>query len=90
MTARYTITYAPRARRDLRKLPEKIAAACVEFIRTALAENPYRMGKPLTSSWEGNYSARRSEWRIIYRINDHQVRIEVVTIAHRADSYRPR
>lgn len=62
MTARYTITYAPRARRDLRKLPEKIAAACVEFIRTALAEDPYRMGKPLTSSWEGNYSARRSEW----------------------------
>ena len=65
MTARYTITYAPRARRDLRKLPEKIATACVEFIRTAQAEDPYRMGKPLTSSWEGNYSARRSEWRIV-------------------------
>jgi mRNA-degrading endonuclease RelE of RelBE toxin-antitoxin system len=58
VTARYTITYAPRARRDLRKPPEKIAAACVEFIRTTLAEDPYRMGKPLISSWEGNYSSR--------------------------------
>ncbi|MGH3974764.1 MAG: type II toxin-antitoxin system RelE family toxin [Pseudonocardiaceae bacterium] len=90
MTSRYTVTYAPRAQRDLRKLPEKIAIACVEFIRTVLTEDPYRVGKPLTSSWEGYYSARRAEWRIIYRIDDHQVLIEVVTIAHRADSYRPR
>ncbi|MGH3902052.1 MAG: type II toxin-antitoxin system RelE family toxin [Pseudonocardiaceae bacterium] len=81
MTGRYTVTYAPRARRDLRKSPEKIATACVEFIRTVLADDPYRVG---------NYSARRSEWRIIYRIDDHRVLIEVVTIAHRADSYRPR
>jgi len=81
VTARYTVTYAPRAQRDLRKLPEKIATACVEFIFAVLAEDPYRVGKPLTSSWEGTYSARRSEWRIIYRIDDHQVLIEVVTIA---------
>ncbi len=33
---------------------------------------PYRMGKPLTSSWKDNYSARRSEWRITYRIDDHR------------------
>jgi mRNA interferase RelE/StbE len=74
----------------LRKLPEKIATACVEFIRTVVAEDPYRVGKPLVSSWVGNYSARRAEWRIIYRIDDHQVLIEVVTIAHRADAYRSR
>jgi mRNA-degrading endonuclease RelE of RelBE toxin-antitoxin system len=74
----------------LRKLPEKIATACVEFIRTVVAEDPYRVGKPLVSSWIGNYSARRAEWRIIYRIDDHQVLIEVVTIAHCANVYRPR
>ncbi len=43
MTTRYTVTYAPRARRDLRKLPEKIATACVEFIRTVVADDPYRV-----------------------------------------------
>lgn len=90
MNSGYTVSYAPRARRDLRKLPEKVATACVEFIRAVLAEEPYRVGKPLTSSWEGYHSARRSDWRIIYRIDDHRVLIEVVTIAHRADSYRPR
>lgn len=86
----YTVIYAPRARRDLRKLPEKIATACVEFIRTVVAEDPYRVGKPLVSSWVGNYWVRRAEWRIIYRIDDHHVLIEVVTIAHRADAYRSR
>ncbi|HEX5348728.1 MAG TPA: type II toxin-antitoxin system RelE/ParE family toxin [Pseudonocardiaceae bacterium] len=86
----YTVIYAPRARRDLRKLPEKIATACVEFIRTVVAEDPYRVGKPLVSSWVGNYWVRRAEWRIIYRIDDHQVLIEVVTIAHHADAYRSR
>ncbi|MFN2495290.1 MAG: type II toxin-antitoxin system RelE/ParE family toxin [Pseudonocardiaceae bacterium] len=40
----------------MRKLPEKIATACVEFIRAVLAEDPYRVGKLLTSSWEGIYS----------------------------------
>jgi len=73
----------------LLKLPEKIATARVEFIRTVVAEDPCRVGKPLVSSWVGNYSARRAEWRLIYCIDDHQVLIEVVTIAHRADVYQP-
>jgi mRNA-degrading endonuclease RelE of RelBE toxin-antitoxin system len=44
VTARYTVTYAPRAQRDLRKLPEKIATACVEFICAVLVE--YRVSLP--------------------------------------------
>ena len=90
MTTRYSVVYAPCAQRDLRKLPEKIAIACIEFIRAALVDESYRVGKPLTSSWEGYYSARRAEWRIIYRIDDHQVFIEVVTIVLRVNAYRPR
>ena len=86
----YRIKYTGRARRDLRKLPEKVSSACVEFIRNVVADNPHRVGKPLTSSWEGHYSARRDEWRIVYTIDDHEVVVEVVTIARRADVYRSR
>lgn len=86
----YRIKYAARAKRDLSRLPEKVSSACVEFIRNVLADNPYRVGKPLTSSWEGHYSARRGEWRILYTIDDHQVVVEVVAIARRADVYRSR
>lgn len=89
MTHRYTIRYAPRARRDLRKLPEKIATACVEFVSTALADNPHRVGKTPYVILAGYYSARRADSRIIYRIDDDKMLIEVVAIARRADSYRP-
>lgn len=86
----YRIKYSPRVRRELQRLPEKITTTCVEFIRNVIAENPHRVGKPLRDSWEGHYSARRADWRIIYRIDDGQVLIEIVTISHRSDAYRPR
>ena len=44
----YRITLRPAALRALQRMPEKIAAACWEFIHGPLAENPHRVGKPLT------------------------------------------
>ena len=43
----YSYSFAPRAVRDLEKLPEAVAAACVEFVAGVLRENPRRLGKPL-------------------------------------------
>ena len=34
------------------------------------------------------YSARRGEYRVLYRIEDRLLLIEVVRIAHRRDAYR--
>ncbi|GLY67732.1 type II toxin-antitoxin system RelE family toxin [Amycolatopsis taiwanensis] len=90
MSPRYTILLSTGAQRALGKMPEKIVHACVSFMDGPLANNPYRVGKPLTSSWEGHYSARRGEWRVIYTIDDHQVVVEVVAINRRADVYRSR
>jgi mRNA interferase RelE/StbE len=69
-------------------LPEKVAVACWEFIRGPLAENPYRVGKPLRDQLEGRYSARRGEFRVIYQIFDDRVVVRVIHIAHRRDVYR--
>lgn len=69
-------------------LPEAVAVACWEFIRGPLAENPYRVGKPLRDQLEGSYSARRGEFRVIYQIFDQRVVVRVIHIAHRRDAYR--
>jgi mRNA interferase RelE/StbE len=69
-------------------LPEKVAAAAFEFIMGALATNPHRVGKPLREPLAPLYSARRGEYRVIYRIDDDRILIEVVSIAHRRDAYR--
>ena len=38
--APYQVTFSASAQRDLRRLPEKIATAAVEFIYGSLARNP--------------------------------------------------
>lgn len=85
----YRISLAPRARRDLRRLPEKVAAACIEFIAGPLADNPQRLGKPLVGPFLGHHSARRGSYRVIYVIDEDERRVDVVHIDHRAVAYRP-
>ena len=84
----YEMAITARAARDLQRLPEKIAAACVEFLFGPLAENPYRLGKPLREELEGLRSARRGDYRVIYTINDAHHRLEIVHIDRRGDVYR--
>ena len=82
------VRISARAERDIARLPEKIAAACVEFIFGPLAENPYRVGTELRGQLAGLQSARRGSYRIIYTVNDEQDQIDVVHIDHRGDVYR--
>jgi mRNA interferase RelE/StbE len=86
----YAIAWTAPARRALARLPEKAATAAVEFIYGSLAASPQRVGKPLKLGLAGLHSARRGDYRVIYRINDDDQRIDVVAIEHRADAYRPR
>lgn len=86
----YQVTSSASAQRDLRRLPEKIATAVVEFIYAGLAENPRRVGRQLHLDLAGHYAARRGDYRTIYRIDDEAHAVLIVAIDHRADSYRPR
>ena len=58
-----------------------------EFLDGPLRDNPRRVGKPLRYQLTGYYTARRGQYRVIYRIRDTQVIVEVVKISHRADAY---
>jgi mRNA interferase RelE/StbE len=86
----FAIAWTAPARRALARLPEKVATATVEFLYGSLAANPYRVGKPLKLGLDGLHSARRGDYRVIYRIDDQHHRVDVVAIEHRSDIYRPR
>ena len=81
----YDIAWTPPAQRALQRLPEKVATAAVEFIYGTLASNPQRVGKALRFDLEGLHSARRGDYRIIYRIDG---RVTILAIEHRSDAYR--
>lgn len=85
----YEVRFTRSAKRFLaHDLPEKVAAAAWAFIMGALRDNPHRVGTQLKEPLYPLYSARRGEYRVIYRIVDDRLVIEGVTIAHRRDSYR--
>lgn len=89
MTGRYSVLLTPPARRALVEvLPPTVAAAAWELITGALAEDPWRVGKPLHKPYEGLHAARRGTYRILYKIDESKQAVEIHSIRHRADAYR--
>jgi len=84
----YRVEFTAGARRDIGRLPERIAWAVLEFCEGPLAQNPHRVGKPLIGDLTGLHSARRGEYRIVYAIYDDTVVVEITYVRHRADAYR--
>ena len=96
MTApRYELVLTPPARRAITDtLPEPVAAAVIDFLTTALLDNPHRVGKPLRDDLAGIWSARRGTYRVLYRIRDEPPEVVVLRVEHdampTAHSPRPR
>lgn len=65
---RYRLHVAASASRALSAgLPESVAAAVLQFLTGDLLSHPKRVGKPLGQELTGLWSARRGEYRDIYR-----------------------
>lgn len=78
------------ALRGFRRLPEKAAAAIVEFVTGALAGNPHRLSKPLTNELLGLRTARRGDYRVLFTLDIEEHILYVHRIEHRSDVYKPR
>jgi len=86
----YELVLAPPAQRAIAdKMPETVAVAVIDFITTALVQDPHRVGKPLRGDLAGVWSARRGTYRVLYRIHDDRREIIVLRVEHRRDAYRP-
>lgn len=86
----YEIVLTPPARRAIvDELPEAVATAVIDFLTTALRDNPRRVGKPLRDDLDGIWSARRGTYRVLYRIQEERREVVVLRIGHRRDAYRP-
>ena len=89
MTAPFELRVSAVARRQLGRLPAKVAAAVVEFLTAVLPENPLRLSKPLSGDLAGLRSARRGDYRVLLDIDEDRRRILVVRVVHRSATYRP-
>jgi mRNA interferase RelE/StbE len=83
---KYTVQFTREAKRRIEKLDASIKKIIQKAIES-LAQNPYK-GKPLSHELAGLYSYRTSDYRIIYKIEEGQLIIIVITVGHRREVYK--
>ena len=89
MSELYDVRVTPPAARSLYRLPLRIAEAVLRFLEGPLAENPYRVTKPLGNELAGMRTGYIGvAFRVLVSIDDDERIVFVRRVAHRADIYR--
>ena len=84
----YSVAWSSPARRDMARLPPKIASVILTFVDERLADNPQRHSKALQGELEQLRSARSGDYRVLFRTDQKEQRLLVVRVDHRAHVYR--
>ncbi len=83
----YQVIISRTAEKQLESFPKQIANTITAKI-DALATNPHPHGSIKLEGSEKEYRIRSGDYRIIYRIENALLIIEVIRIAHRRDVYK--
>jgi mRNA interferase RelE/StbE len=85
--AKYRLLIKPSAVKDLEAIPlKRDRQRVVERLRR-LADNPRPFGCEKISGQE-KYRVRQGRYRILYTIEDQDLLVHVVKVAHRKEAYR--
>lgn len=83
----YEITYAQSALKSLRKLDSQTAQRLLRAI-ASLESDPRPVGSLQLVGGSGERRIRVGQYRVIYDVYDHEVRVLVLKIGHRREVYR--
>ena len=83
----YTIRFTPKAAEQVRKLDSAAGKRIRDFLEQKLSQldNPRQLGKKLVN--EEFWSYRVRDYRILTYIDDDQILILIVEVAHRREVY---
>lgn len=84
----YNVVWHERALSDLRSLERTMSRKIIERVKTHLSQKPEKFGKPLKGVLKGLYRYRFGDYRIVYTIDQTDIRISILYIGHRKDVYR--
>lgn len=87
---KYTVTYTPRAIKQLKNLDKHVQALLMGWIEKNLVgcTEPRRHGKPLTADRSGQWRYRIGDYRVIAELSDQTITILVLNIGHRREIYK--
>ncbi len=84
----YSVEYTRRAIKQLSKLPAKVIETIEEAINE-LARDPFAEHLNVTRlQGRSGYRLRQGDWRIIYELDNNQLRVLVLQIGNRKDVYK--
>ena len=86
----WTLTFAPEALKDLKKIDKASARRIVATLeeRIASRDDPRMIGAALKGEHAGYWRWRIGDYRVIARVDDEKITILVVRVGHRRDVYR--
>jgi mRNA interferase RelE/StbE len=86
----FTVELAPRAERDLARLPTKVQTSIVRALR-GLALDPYRASNvKRLAALPRAYRLRVGDYRVVYELRDDRLQILIIRVGHRREVYRGR
>jgi len=83
LKAEFRLEFAPRFSRRLRDLDQHTQLRILRDVQI-IKQNPYA-GKVLKGRWEGSYSFRIGDYRVIYLVSGDKVIL--LTVGHRKSIY---
>lgn len=83
------VDLAPSAQRDLNQASARVGPSLLEFIFSGIAENPQHRGKALRGKMDGVWSARRGDYRVLYRIDEASRTVQILRVTGRGGACRP-
>ncbi len=89
MTDPYTVQFRPSAAKALGKLDGQVRARILRSI-TALADDPRPSGVKALTGEAGLWRIRVGDYRVVYEIEDDELVVLVVRVAHRSTVYQRR
>ncbi len=84
--AAYSIFFKEPVRKDIEAIPGKDLQRIMERI-AMLAVDPRPQGSEKLSAQE-RYRVRQGDYRIVYSIQDYELTVWIVKVAHRREVYR--
>jgi mRNA interferase RelE/StbE len=85
--ADYAVVFARSARKELQNLDPQVARRIIKQIET-LVTDPRPSGVVKLEGATDLWRIRVGQWRVVYRISDRDLLVDVVAVRHRSDAYR--
>ena len=86
----WTIEFAPRVEKDLRKIGPQAARRILDYLRNRVAvlDDPRQLGQPLKGQFAELWRYRIGDYRVVCELRDEVLVVLVLRIGHRKAVYR--